>query len=100
MKWQRHGQLQLTGIETESYPLEAIAFDYADNIRQNDLLDIPLSELPEDMRKEVQYRYAHERAIDHYQVSRYSLYDPVVISRNPGQFSDRWFEFWDIRRSE
>ena len=84
----------------ESYPLEVIAFDNADNIKQNDLLDVPLSDLPEGVRKEAQYRYAHEKAIDHYQVSRYSLYAPEVISRNPGQFSDRWFEFWDIRRPE
>ena len=85
---------------TESYPLEVIAFDYTGKIRQNDLLDVPLSELPENMRTEAQYKYAHEKALDHYQVSRYSLYDPEVISRNPTHFSDRWFEFWDIRRQD
>ncbi len=80
---------------TENYPLEVITFE-PDMIRRNNLLGTPLSELPEDIRNVVSYKYAHERALDLYQVSRYSVYHPKVLYRNQEEFSNRYFEFWGI----
>lgn len=52
------------------------------------------------MGKGLKYNDAHKAALDKYEVSPYSVYDPDVITTinkvEPGSFNNNWLKFWNL----
>lgn len=87
---------KISDLVNDDYPLNWIVYD-EEKIKQiieNNLLDIPSSELPSDIRRSILYNYAHEKSLDQYNVSRYSVYHPDVLEATREYWSNVYFEFW------
>jgi hypothetical protein len=54
-----------------------------------------LNDLPKELSPFIAYKYAHFKALDHYQISQYSLYHEVVVRTLPAYFSASYVKFWE-----